>query len=68
MRVSTKNSRVLPRHGYADVDVTVRDSQGFVLHYELNDAPVAAVNDAITSMFASSRAAPVEAPLGGLLA
>lgn len=52
----TKRTRPLPRHGYAQVTVTVRDSMGFLHHYGDLEAPVGALKDALAILHLQSTA------------
>lgn len=47
MAARSSRSKALPRHGRAQVSVTVRDANGFLHHYGDIDTSVAAVQEAI---------------------
>lgn len=51
-----KRTKPLPRHGYANVSVTVRDSMGFLHHYGDIEAPVGALKDALAILHLQSAA------------
>ncbi|MDN3495452.1 hypothetical protein QL996_05890 [Planococcus sp. APC 4015] len=47
MAARSSRSKALPRHGRAQVSVTVRDANGFLHHYGDIDTSVGAVQEAI---------------------
>lgn len=54
-RVRTRGTRV-PRHGYAFVNVTARDANGFVHHFDEIEAPIGALHEAIAILQVNSTA------------